>query len=232
MILGNVCTRRCEFCHIETGKGEPLDSSEPLRVAQAAEKMRLRYVVVTSVTRDDLMDEGARHFADTIKAIRDQIQDVKIEVLVPDFHAREELIDIVLEAHPDVFNHNVETVRRLQKEIRPQASYECSLSVLEKVKKRLPAILTKSGLMLGLGEKEPEIYKTASDLRDVGCDILTIGQYLQPGPDQVEVVQYVEPEKFDHWAQTIKPLGFRYVFSGPYVRSSYHADEAFLNSLK
>lgn len=230
MILGDVCTRRCGFCAIETGKGLPLMPDEPERVAAAAKAMNLKYVVVTSVARDDLPDEGANHFVRTIAALRSEIAGVNIEVLTPDFHAREELIALIVAAKPDVFNHNLETVARLQKQVRPQAAYERSLEVIRTIKRCSPAMTTKSGLMLGLGEAEEEVIQAARDLRQAGCDILTLGQYLPPSKEHLPVVEYKTPECFEALARQIKPMGFQEVFSGAYVRSSYHAGELFIHS--
>ncbi len=230
MILGNICTRRCGFCAIETGKAQEVLQDEPHRVAHAAKELGLQYVVVTSVARDDLDDEGAGHFAKTIQALRHEIEGVQVEVLTPDFHARPDLLEIVIQAGPDVFNHNVETVRRLQKQVRPQASYERSLEVLAEVKHLSPQMTTKSGLMLGLGEEDEEIFETAVDLRKAGCDILTIGQYLSPTQKHLNVAEYKSPDDFSFLAQEIMTLGFKEVFAGPYIRSSYHAGEVFLTS--
>ncbi len=230
MILGDVCTRRCGFCAIEAGRPEEVMTDEPERVALAAKELGLQYVVVTSVARDDLQDEGAVHFARTIEALRREIPGVQIEVLTPDFHARPELLQIVVEARPDVFNHNIETVKRLQKKVRPQASFERSLEVLSLVRQLEPDITTKSGLMLGLGEEENEIFGAALELRKAGCDILTVGQYLAPTQKHLEVVDYKSPDYFNHLGERLRELGFREVFAGPYIRSSYHAGEVFLNS--
>lgn len=232
MILGDVCTRSCGFCAIKTGKGMTVEADEPERVAKAARELGLQYVVLTSVARDDLKDEGAAHFAETIRALRSEIPGVRIEVLTPDFHARPELINIIVEAGPDVFNHNIETVERLQRKIRPQAGYERSLNVLRTIKSlsAKSEIYTKSGIMLGLGETLEEVYKTGRDLAQAGCDILTIGQYLPPTRgEHLELVEYVAPEVFARLANDLRPLGFREVYAGPYVRSSYHAGETFLN---
>lgn len=225
MILGNQCTRRCGFCAVTTGRPQEIHEDEPERVASAAKELGLHYVVVTSVARDDLEDEGAGHFAKTILALKEGLPEAEIEVLTPDFHARKELIGEVVDAGPAVYNHNLESVRSLQRKIRPQASYERSLAVLETVKALNPDLLTKSGLMLGLGETEAEIYQAALDLRSAGCDILTIGQYLSPGRGYLEVEDYVRPERFEDWGRELKGLGFREVYAGPYVRSSYHAAE-------
>jgi lipoic acid synthetase len=227
MILGDVCTRSCGFCAIKTGRGLTVENDEPRRVAAAARDLGLKYVVVTSVARDDLADEGAEHFAQTIREIRLEIPNAQIEVLTPDFHARRDLIEIVVKARPEVFNHNLETVKRLQKQVRPQASYGRSLEVLRLVKAVDPTVSTKSGIMLGLGEAEDEVLEAARDLRDAGCDILTLGQYLAPSQDHLAMVEYIRPEFFDQLARKTKAMGFREVFAGPYVRSSYHAGEVF-----
>lgn len=227
MILGDVCTRRCGFCAVSTGSPQAVAQDEPARVAEAAWHLGLGYVVVTSVARDDLPDEGAGHFARVIRALKDTIPGVQVEVLTPDFHARPELIQIVLAAGPDVFNHNLETVRRLQRTVRPQAAYERSLQTLSMAKKLAPAVATKSGLMLGLGESYDEVLEAAADLLAAGCEILTLGQYLQPSPDHLEVQEYIKPEIFSQLEKDCGAMGFRQVFAGPYVRSSYHAAEAF-----
>ncbi len=227
MILGDRCTRRCGFCAIDTGAGETVERDEPERVARAAEELGLRYVVVTSVARDDLEDEGAGHFYECIQALKSRIPGVEIEVLTPDFHAREELITRVCEAGPTVYNHNIETVERLQRLVRPQAQYRRSLEVIAAVKRLFPQILTKSGLMLGLGEEEEEVLRTALDLRKAGCEILTLGQYLSPGERHLEVRKFVPPEVFQELADTIRQMGFGEVYAGPYVRSSFHAAETF-----
>lgn len=229
MILGDICTRSCTFCAIKVGKGTEVESDEPVRVANAAYEMGLKYVVVTSVARDDMPDEGALHFKQTIMAIKERLPEAKIEVLTPDFHAREDLIAVVVSGGPDVFNHNLETVKRLQKQVRIQAQYERSLDVLKIVKKLNPAILTKSGLMLGLGETTEEILEAGRDLRRAGCDILTLGQYLPPTQEHHPLIRYVSPGEFDELAGELKKTGFKEVFAGPYVRSSYHAGETFLN---
>ena len=228
MILGNVCTRNCLFCAVPSGLAkERVDSGEPMRVAFAAKELGLRYVVVTSVTRDDLFDEGAKQFAFTITAVKEQIDGVKIEVLTPDFHARGDLIKIVMEKAPDVFNHNVETVERLQKNIRPEASYKNSLRALELAKRHGGSVITKSGMMLGMGETGGEVLKAGNDLLNVGVDILTLGQYLQPSKNHLEVQKYVHPEKFEEYRELLSELGFKKVYAGVHVRSSYHADDVF-----
>ncbi|MBI3306909.1 MAG: lipoyl synthase [Candidatus Omnitrophica bacterium] len=230
MILGNTCTRSCGFCAVQTGRGEILEDDEPERVARATRELGLEYVVITSVARDDLKDEGAFHFARTVEAVKRDIPEIQVEVLTPDFHAREELIAQIVAAGPAVYNHNLESVRRLQKKIRAQASYERSLEVLSIVKRLDPEMTTKSGLMLGLGESRNEILETAEDLRAAGCDILTLGQYLRPSLKHLEVVDYIAPSVFEELARALKMLGFLEVFAGPYVRSSYHAGETFLKS--
>ena len=227
MILGNVCTRRCGFCAVRTGAGEPLRQDEPERVAFAAKELGLRYVVITSVTRDDLQDEGAVHYASTIKAVKREIPQARVEVLTPDFHAREELVRQVIEAGPEVFNHNLETVERLQEAVRPQADYHRSLKVLEIAKRLAPKRITKSGLMLGLGETIPEILETGKHLLSAGVSILTLGQYLQPTAQSLEVLEYVTPEKFQDLTRKLTSFGFSKVIAGAYVRSSYHAKETF-----
>lgn len=231
MILGDVCTRSCGFCAIKAGKPLAVEQDEPERVAEAAFELGLDYIVITSVARDEMEDEGAEHFARTIEAVRKKIPHAKIEVLTPDFHARRELIQKVTAARPTVFNHNMETVERLQKEVRPQASYARTLEVLRTVKSLDPEMTTKSGLMLGLGETREEVLQTAKDLQKAGCDILTLGQYLAPSTSHLKIQNYFSPEEFKHFADEIKPYGFREVFAGPYVRSSYHAGETFLNTI-
>ena len=230
MILGETCTRRCGFCAIKTGRGEPVDPYEPLKIATMVSKLNLRHAVITSVTRDDLPDEGANQFAKTVRAIKSLCPNITVEVLTPDFHARRELIALVLDSKPDVYNHNVETVPRLQKSVRPQSSYERSLKVLEIVKELEPTMLTKSGLMVGLGETMDEVIQVLKDLRAIGCDIVTVGQYLQPTKWHLPVARYVTPEEFTEIERIGYELGFKHVFSGPFVRSSYLADIVFENS--
>ena len=229
MILGDTCTRDCGFCSVTPGAPAAPDSSEPRRVALAAKEMGLKYVVVTSVTRDDLPDGGARHFADTIRAIRDEIPGVKIEVLTPDFSGDTDALRKVIEAGPDVFNHNVETVPSLYPVVRPQASYRLSLDVL-KTASELSALqaaktAVKSGIMLGLGEKEDEVLAVLADLLENGCVMLTAGQYLRPGKKNLPVVEYIEPERFEELKQKALEMGFKSVASGPLVRSSMNAEE-------
>jgi lipoyl synthase len=226
MIAGDRCTRACGFCAVATARPLPLEPDEPARVAEATRRMRLRHVVITAVARDDLPDGGAEHFRRTIEAIRALNPGTIIEVLTPDFNDRDASIETVLAARPDIFNHNLETVRRLTPEVRSRATYTRSLSVLAKVKAKTgSSIHTKSGLMLGLGETEAELFAALADLRQAGCDILTLGQYLQPTLRHLPVVEYVPPERFAAYAQRARSLGFIHVASGPMVRSSYHADE-------
>jgi len=226
MIGGDRCTRACGFCAVPTAKPSALEANEPLRVAEAARRMGLRHVVITAVARDDLADGGADHFRQTIEAVRALNAEIVIEVLTPDFLNRDEAIDTVLAANPHIFNHNLETVRRLTPSVRSRATYDRSLNVLRKVKtRRGDDIYTKSGLMLGLGETEEEILTAMSDLRAAGCDILTLGQYLQPTLRHLPVVEFVPPAKFDEFGERAREMGFAHVASGPLVRSSYHADE-------
>jgi len=229
MILGDVCTRPCGFCAVQRGRPDPVAIDEPERLAEACRRLGLRHVVITSVTRDDLPDGGAEHFRRCVLAVRRRTG-ATIEVLTPDFDGRGDLIDVVLAARPDVFNHNLETVARLQHHVRRKSRYEVSLAVLEHVKKTCPEIRTKSGLMLGLGETVEELFDTLADLRSIGCDLLTLGQYLQPSPRHLEVVRYLPPAEFDELGRQARGLGFRDVASGPFVRSSYHAAEMCMNA--
>jgi lipoyl synthase len=224
MILGNVCTRPCGFCSVPKGKTEALQADEPDRVAEAAARLGLKHVVITSVTRDDLGDGGSEHFYQCVLAVRARTG-AAVEVLTPDFLGNTKAIDRVIEAAPDVFNHNVETVPRLYHRVRRNAVYQRSLDLLARVKDRAPQIPTKSGLMLGLGETQDEILSVCADLRAVGCEILTVGQYLQPSPHHLPVERYVPPEEFDALGALVRGLGFKLVASGPFVRSSYHAGE-------
>lgn len=232
MILGNRCTRRCGFCAIGTGRPEVVEADEPDRIAGAVEELGLQYVVITSVARDDLADEGAGHFYRSIRALRARIPGIQVEVLTPDFHARPELIGQVCKAGPAVYNHNLETVARLQRQVRPQAGYERSLKVIEWVSQSFPEICTKSGLMLGLGESEEEVLEASRDLAESGCEILTLGQYLSPSGKHLEVVEFIPPEVFQRLADRIRRMGFREVYAGPYVRSSYHAEATFINRIR
>ncbi len=229
MIAGDRCTRACGFCAVDTAKPFPLEEDEPQRVADAAVRMKLRHVVVTSVARDDLPDGAAGHFARTIGAIRAALPDAVIETLTPDFRGREESLRTVLEARPEVFNHNVETVERLTPQVRSRAKYRLSLQVLCRAKELAAelgiAAVTKSGIMLGLGETEMEIFQTMDDLREAGVEVLTMGQYLRPSPQHLPVVEYVPPETFALYGDIARKKGFRHVSSGPLVRSSYHAGD-------
>ena len=232
MIAGDRCTRACGFCAVTTARPLPLAPDEPRRVAEAARRMQLRHVVITAVARDDLADGGAGHFARTIEAVRALNPRAVIEVLVPDFNDSEAAIDALLAANPHIFNHNLETVRRLTPEVRHRATYDRSLSVLHQVKtKRGNTIYTKSGLMLGLGETESEVLVAMQDLRRAGCDILTLGQYLQPTLEHLPVTRFVSPAQFADFGRRANELGFVHVASGPMVRSSYHAEEFSLPSL-
>ena len=225
MIMGDKCTRRCPFCDVSHGKPEALDTDEPARIADAVSDMRLRYVVMTSVTRDDLRDGGASHFAACTKAIHDKMPTTKVEILTPDFRGREDAaLNSLGTALPDVMNHNLETVPRLYKQVRPGADYEGSLRFLQCFHERYPNIPTKSGLMVGLGETDEEILNVMQDLRNHGVSILTIGQYLQPTIHHHGVIRYVTPETFDRFKQKANEMGFAHAAIGPLVRSSYHAD--------
>jgi lipoic acid synthetase len=225
MILGDVCTRSCGFCNVETGRPwAPPSAAEPQAVADAAMRMRLRHVVVTSVTRDDLADGGAAHFAGTIAALRAALPESAIEVLTPDFRGNLDAVQIVVEARPDYYNHNVETVPRLYDYVRPGSRFERSLAVLEHVKSCDPSIVTKSGIMLGLGERRDEVVDVLRHLHSSGCEIVTIGQYLQPKKEKLDVVEYIHPDVFAEYREIGEAIGFRAVFSGPFVRSSYMAD--------
>ena len=225
MILGSICTRNCRFCAVKKGKaGETPDPSEPIRVAEAVEKMGLKYVVLTSVDRDDLQDGGAGHFADCIKAIKSSDNNIKVEVLIPDFHGDEVCFSKITNACPDVIGHNIETVEELQAQVRDRrAGYKLSLEVLEKVKQISHSVYTKSSLMLGLGETEEMVERTMDDLKSAGVSILTLGQYLRPTRMQLEVKEYISPEKFEYYKKTASRKGFISVMSGPLVRSSYMA---------
>ena len=223
MILGDVCTRTCGFCSIDK-RAAPLlvDPHEPLNIAITAKEMGLRHVVITSVSRDDLPDGGAGQFALTIKAIKDNISGILVEVLTPDFNGDDQALSIVLEARPDIFNHNLETVPSLYQKVRPQADYRRSLEVIRRAKR--PGRLTKSGIMVGLGESAGEVKALLEDLLAIGCDAVTIGQYLRPTRENLEVVEYVEPDVFKEYEEFGRAIGFRHVYSGPFVRSSYNAE--------
>lgn len=226
MIAGDRCTRACGFCAVETAKPLALEADEPQRVAQATRRMGLKHVVITAVARDDLEDGGAAHFQQTIEAVRQSNPGIIIEVLVPDFLAKESSIDAVLAARPHIYNHNLETVRRLTPMVRSRATYDRSLEVLRLVKaKQGEDVYTKSGLMLGLGEQEEEVMTALADLRAAQCDILTLGQYLQPTLKHLPVAAFIPPEEFQQWGARARGMGFVHVASGPMVRSSYHADD-------
>jgi lipoyl synthase len=224
MILGNVCTRPCGFCSVPKGKTEAVEEDEPQRVAEAAARLGLKHVVITCVTRDDLPDGGAEHFYNCVLAVRERTG-AAVEVLTSDFHGNPDAISRVIQARPDVFNHNTETVPRLYDRVRRNADYQRTLDLLAQVKREAPAMPTKSGLMLGLGETIEEVLDVAADLRGVGVEMITIGQYLQPSPGQLPVERFVPPEEFDAIGEQCKKLGFSMVASGPFVRSSYHAGE-------
>ncbi len=225
MIMGHLCTRRCSFCDVAQGRPDPLDEAEPLRLAETVAQMNLRYVVITSVDRDDLKDGGAKHFIACIQAVRHRNPGIRVEVLVPDFRRCMDLaLDVFSMSPPDVFNHNIETVPRLYKKVRAGADYAHSLQLLAAYKQRYPEVLTKSGFMLGLGENDDEVVQIMRDLRQHQCDMLTIGQYLQPSRHHEPVDRYVPPEGFQHLGEQARAMGFAQVASGPMVRSSYHAD--------
>jgi lipoic acid synthetase len=225
MVMGNVCTRPCGFCSVPKGKTETLEADEPQRVAEAAARLGLKHVVITSVTRDDLSDGGAEHFYRCVLAVR-QLCGATIEVLTPDFIGKSGAVERVVEAAPEVFNHNTETVPRLYRQVRGRKSeYPWTLELLRRVKRLAPDMKTKSGLMLGLGETHEELFDTLTDLRDAGVDYVTLGQYLQPSPEHLPVVRYVPPDEFDELGRQARLIGFKKVASGPFVRSSYHARE-------
>jgi lipoic acid synthetase len=231
MILGDVCTRRCQFCSVKSGRPpNPPDPDEPKRLAETAAAMKLEHVVVTSVDRDDLPDGGSKHWAAVVRALNAALPNATVEVLTPDFQGREDQIDTVMNAKPHIFNHNIETVPSLYRRIQPGSSYERSLKVLSYVKQRDPAMTTKSGLMVGLGEKRDEVSRVMRDLREAGVDMLTVGQYLKPAEGLAEVARYLEPREFDEIREEATALGFPRVASGPFVRSSYNAKEQFLDS--
>jgi lipoyl synthase len=225
MILGDVCTRSCGFCAIKTGRPEGLDREEPGRVAEAVAALGLRHAVITSVNRDELPDGGAAIFAETIRQIRSRCPSTSIEVLIPDFRGVWWALEMVMEARPEILNHNMETIARLYRVVRPQAKYPRSLELLQRAKQMAPEVLTKSGMMLGVGEETEEIVAAMRDLRAAGCDILTLGQYLRPTPDHIPIRRYVPPEEFSELKRIGLAMGFRHVEAGPLVRSSYHADE-------
>ena len=223
MILGNICTRSCGFCAVQTGRPDAVDEFEPGRVANSVKLMGVKHAVITSVDRDDLKDGGADIWAQTVRAIRHQSPGTTLETLIPDFAGKWENLQVIIDVAPEIVSHNLETVRRLTKQVRIQAKYDRSLEVLFRLKKG--NMRTKSGVMLGLGESEEEIIETMTDLRSVGVDILTLGQYLQPTPKHLPVQEFITPERFDKYGQLGREMGFRYVESGPLVRSSYHAEK-------
>ncbi len=227
MIMGDMCTRSCKFCAVKTGRPQALDPEEPKNVAHWAKELGLKHIVITSVDRDDLSDQGSRHFAQTVFEVKRENPEIVVEILTPDFQGKTAFIDEVCKSAPHIFNHNLETVERLTSQVRSAARYERSLSVIQHVKKNYADFLTKSGLMLGLGEKEEEVIQAMRDLVAHGCDLLTLGQYLQPTPNHLPVVDYIPPKKFDEYRKEGEALGFRAVFAGPFVRSSYMADGFF-----
>lgn len=226
LILGAVCTRQCPFCNVTKGVPEPVNYAEPDQVAEAVARLDLKHVVITSVTRDDLPDGGAGHFAATIRAVKARNQGTTVEVLIPDFQGDLEALQAVVAAKPEVIGHNLETVPSLYPSVRPRANYQRSLDVLAKVKKLAPEIYTKSGIMVGLGERKEEVQAVLADLRGVGCDMVTIGQYLQPSVKHLPVVNFVHPREFEMWEKMATQMGFSYVASAPFVRSSYNAGAA------
>ncbi|MDR1974637.1 MAG: lipoyl synthase [Bacteroidales bacterium] len=223
MIGGDICTRACKFCNVRTGKPLPLDSDEPVAIAESIEKLKLKHVVLTSVDRDDLPDLGANHWGATIRAVKKACPAVTMETLIPDFQGRVDLLDIVIDAKPEVISHNLETVKRLTPAVRSRATYNVSLAVLKHIAER--GLVAKSGIMLGLGETEAEILQTMDDLLQAGCSVMTIGQYLQPSAKNIPVSEYVHPDTFARYRQAGVEKGFRHVESGPFVRSSYHAEK-------
>ncbi|MBO8168933.1 MAG: lipoyl synthase [Thermoanaerobacteraceae bacterium] len=226
MILGETCTRNCRFCSVKKGKPELPKAGEPQKLAEAVLHLGLKHVVITSVTRDDLEDGGAGHFADSVSAVHTLSPETTVEVLVPDFQGSAAALKVVIESRPEIIGHNVETVPRLYSQVRPRADYRRSLEVLAQVKKIDPSIKTKSGIMLGLGETEVEVIDVLKDLRNVGCDIVTLGQYLQPTREQLPVYEYITPEAFREFGRIAREMGFSHVVSLPLARSSYHAEEA------
>lgn len=228
MIAGDICTRSCKFCATQTGKPLPLDNDEPKKIANSVKLMELKHCVITSVDRDDLEDKGANHWAETIREIRALNPNTIIEVLIPDFDAREDLLKIVFDAEPDILGHNMETVKRLSNEVRSRAKYELSLDVLKQSSQR--GLISKSGIMVGIGETEEEVIELMKDLREVDCKLFTIGQYLQPTKQNLDLVEYINPEQFAKYKQIGLELGFDNIESGPLVRSSYMAEKTFVES--
>jgi lipoic acid synthetase len=226
MIMGDICTRRCPFCDVGHGRPNPLNADEPKELATAIADMGLKYVVITSVDRDDLRDGGAQHFADCIRYSRELSPTLEMEILVPDFRGRMDIaVDILAQTPPDVFNHNLETVPSLYKKVRPGSDYQWSLDLLKKYKERCPDVMTKSGLMLGIGETKEEVIQVMQDMRDHDIDMITLGQYLQPSKHHLAVERFVHPDEFDELGELAKQMGFKRVASGPMVRSSYNADQ-------
>ncbi len=226
MVMGDICTRRCPFCDVGHGKPNPLDTNEPRHLAEAIAEMGLRYVVITSVDRDDLRDGGAEHFAECVRIARELSPGLQVEILTPDFRGRMEVaLEYLAEHAPDVFNHNLETVPRLYRQARPGANYQWSLDLLKAYKQRRPDVITKSGLMVGMGEEKQEIFEVMADLREHDVDMLTIGQYLQPSKEHLPVTRYVHPDEFSEYQAKAAELGFVHAACGPLVRSSYHADK-------
>lgn len=226
MILGSICTRHCRFCNVSKGSAYAVDPNEPRHLAEAVKKLGLKHVVITSVTRDDLEDGGVEHFAKTIYAVRELNPVTAIEVLIPDLMGIDSNLDIVIKANPDVINHNIETVKALYSKVRPEADYERSLHVINYVKNKAPHIYTKTGIMVGLGETDEQVYEVMDDSLKAGCDIFTIGQYLRPSKFHIEMKEYVTPEKFAQYKRVGEEKGFKYIASSPLVRSSYNAEEA------
>jgi lipoyl synthase len=227
LILGEVCTRTCTFCAVKKGIPLPVDEDEPAHLIEAVRRMGLRHVVITSVTRDDLPEGGATHFAKVVSGLKERMKEITVEVLIPDFYGSPEALQMVVDAHPDVINHNMETIYRLYPEVRPLADYRRSLGLFRKIKEFDPGIITKSGFMVGLGETQEELLAAMKDLRQAGCDLLTIGQYLQPSPHHHPVVQYIPPDEFEEYACRGREMGFVAVSSAPLVRSSFRASELF-----
>ncbi len=225
MILGRNCTRNCRFCNVTHKMPDKVNPKEPVNIAKAVEKLNLKHTVITSVTRDDLEDQGANHFANVVKEIRKRTPDVSIELLIPDMQGNKELIDIIIDTEPNILNHNVETVPELYDKVRPMAIFDRSIEVLDYVKKKKPNMKTKSGIMLGLGETKEQVIEALERLREVDCDMITLGQYLQPTTSHIPVVEYVTPEKFDEYGEIALSMGFKKVASAPLVRSSYYAED-------
>lgn len=223
MIGGNTCTRSCQFCNVATGKGDVLDSLEPFKIAQSINIMGIKHAVITSVDRDDLPDGGSTHWAKTVQAIREFNPETTLETLIPDFQGKTEQLDRIIDVHPEIVSHNIETVERLTREVRVQARYERSLFVLEYLK--IKGMKTKSGIMCGMGETEDEVIETLQDLRNVGVEIITLGQYMQPTPRHLAVAEYIHPDQFAKYKEIGQEMGFEYIESGPLVRSSYHAEQ-------